>query len=349
MAAMTRPKSAKPGAPAAEEKRRPVTSYDVARRAGVSQSQVSRCFTPGAQVSAATRSKIMLAVEALGYRPNAIARSLITQRSNMVAIVVANIAYHPELTASLSRTFARRGLTVLLFTLDHESEADQVVDRIWQYRVDGVVAAVHLPAHHVGAFARRRMPLVFLNRLYDDVPANSVCCDQVQGERLLVDRLIATGHRSFGIVSGPAESLVSQQRVAEALERLGRAGITRIAIREGSFDYASGRRALNDLARSEDGLPEAVICANDMMAVGCLEALRGAGIAVPDDIALAGFDDIPIARYVNPPLTTAAVPIAEIGRQALECCADLVAGRAIQVQHIFKPEIVIRASSAARS
>jgi DNA-binding LacI/PurR family transcriptional regulator len=157
---------------------KPVTSYDVARAAGVSQSAVSRCFSPGSSISKATRAKVVAAADALGYRPNAIARSLITQRSSMVAIVVANIGFHPEMTAWLSRCFTARGLHVLLFTLEHEGDADRVVDQIWRYRVDGVVAAVHLPSHYVEAFAARRTPLVFLNRLYRDVPANSVCCDR---------------------------------------------------------------------------------------------------------------------------------------------------------------------------
>jgi LacI family transcriptional regulator len=95
--------------------------------------------------------------------------------------------------------------------------------------------------------------------------------------------------------------------------------------------------------------PDAIFCANDMMAIGCLEALKDAGVAVPDDIALTGFDDIPIARYVTPPLTTAAVPIAEIGRQALECCAAVIAGDHTDHRRTFKPELVVRASSARQT
>ncbi|MGL5838786.1 MAG: LacI family DNA-binding transcriptional regulator [Sphingorhabdus sp.] len=289
---------------------KPVTSYDVAKLAGVSQSAVSRAFTPGASVAKATRAKIMGAVDALGYQPNAIARSLITKRSNMVAIIVANIGYHPELTASLSRRFTEHGMHILLFTVEHESEADHVVDQIWQYRVDGVIAAVHLTKHHIETFAKRKMPLVFINRLYPDVASNSVCCDQVQGESMLVDRLVAAGHKRFGIVSGPADSVVSSQRVDGALARLKVAGIDNVAVCEGNFDYRSGRHALINLTQQAGRAPDAVLCANDLMAIGCIDAARcDLGLDVPNDISIVGFDGLDPASWENYRLVTIRQPL----------------------------------------
>lgn len=302
---------------------KPVTSYDVARRAGVSQSAVSRCFTPGGSVSKATRAKIMAAVDALGYRPNAIARSLITQRSNMVAIIVANIGFHPEFTACLSRCFTERGLHVLLFTMDHESDADRVVDQIWQYRVDGVIAAVRLPRRHVETFAKRKMPLVFLNRYASDIPINSVCCDQVEGERLLVDSLLAAGHRRFGIIAGPSDSAVSVQRVEEAVRRLEQAGVADVAIAEGEFDYDSGRRAMNSLA-GNGMAPQAVICANDMMAIGAMDAVRfDLGLQVPDDVSVVGFDGLTQAYWASYNLMTIRQPVSAM----VEAAVDMLMAR----------------------
>lgn len=289
---------------------KPVTSYDVARLAGVSQSAVSRCFTPGASVAKSTRAKIMEAVDALGYRPNAIARSLITQRSNIVAIIVANIGYHPELTASLSRQFSARGLHILLFTIDHESQADRIVDEIWQYRVDGVIAAVQLPRRHVEVLSRRKLPLVFVNRQYSDVAASSVMCDHVVGERLLVDRLLAAGHRRFGVVSGPPDSVVSAQRVEEALSRVRAAGIEEVHQVAGEFDYHSGRRAIHELAQQAGWMPEAVVCANDMMALGCIDAVRyDFGMKVPDDVSIVGFDGFGPAGWASYDLVTIRQPL----------------------------------------
>lgn len=321
---------------------KPVTSYDVAKAAGVSQSAVSRCFTPGASVSKATRAKIMKAVDTLGYRPNAIARSLITQRSNMVAIIVANIGYHPELTAALSRCFTERGLHILLFTIEHERDADRVVDQIWQYRVDGVIAAVHLPRRHVETFAKRKMPLVFINRLYADVPSNSVCCDQVEGERALVDRLLDAGHRRFGIVSGPSDSVVSIQRVDEARTRLEAAGIDTIAIIEGAFDYASGRRAAGTLAAELGAAPDAVICANDMMAIGCIDGVRfDLGLRVPEDVSVVGFDGLGPAAWASYDLVTIRQPLDAMVSAAADMLLARVENPALGAERrVFSGELV---------
>lgn len=309
--------------PADKTAARAVTSYDVATLAGVSQSAVSRALTPGGSVSAATRARIMTAVDALGYRPNAIARSLITQRSNMVAIIVANIDFHPEMTAHLSRAFAARGQHVLLFTLAAEAEADHVIDQIWQYRVDGVVAAVTLPRQHAALLRERRTPLVFLNRTYPDLPTNSVSCDHVVGERLLVDRLVAAGHTRFGIIQGPPDSTVSWVRVEEAVRRLRSAGITDITLESGTFDYASGRAALHRLAAA-DARPGAVICANDVMACGALDAARyDLGLKVPDDISVVGFDGLPLASWAAYDLVTIRQPT----RAMVEAAVDMLIAR----------------------
>lgn len=302
---------------------RAVTSYDVAREAGVSQSAVSRCFTPGASVSKVTRAKIMRAVDKLGYRPNAIARSLITQRSGMVAVIVANMGFNPEFTAQLSRTFSARGLHILLFTLDHESEADHVIDQIWQYRVDGVIAAVRLPRRHVEAFAKRRLPAIFVNRLDDDVHANTVCCDQASGERMLVDRLIAAGHQSFGVIRGPVDSAVSVRRVENAVAQLQRHAVDHVLFADGDFDHASGRAAFPALLL--DGkAPDAVICANDMMALGAMDAARhDFGLRVPEDVSIVGFDGAPQSRWPSYDLVTVRQPT----RAMVEAAADMLIAR----------------------
>ena len=305
------------------ENGRAVTSYDVAMRAGVSQSAVSRCFTPGSSVAKATRNKIMRAVEELGYRPNAIARSLITQRSNMIAVIIANIGSNPEFTAQISRTFSARGLHILLFTLDHESEADHVVDQVWQYRVDGVLAAVRMPPRHIETFARRRIPAVFLNRLDDDFSANTVCCDQAGGERMLVDLLIAGGSRTFGIIRGPQDSAVSMRRVENAIAQLRLHGINDVRLADGNFDHASGRRSFTALL-DHGRAPNAVLCANDMMAFGAIDAARfDHGLNVPGDVSIVGFDGVAQAGWPSYDLVTVRQP----ARAMVEAAADMLMAR----------------------
>jgi DNA-binding LacI/PurR family transcriptional regulator len=308
---------------------------------------VSRCFTPGGSVSKATRAKVMKAVESLGYRPNAIARSLITQRSNMVAIIVANIGFHPEFTACLSRCFSARGLHVLLFTLDHESDADRVVDQIWQYRVDGVIAAVSLPSRHIQSFSDRQTPLVFLNRFASDIPINSVCCDQVEGERMLVDRLLAAGHRRFGIIAGPADSAISLQRVEEAVHRLGQAGVRDVQIVSGEFDYESGRTAMRELAGRSAGAPEAVICANDMMAIGAMDAIRhDLGLRIPQDVSVVGFDGLAQAYWASFDLVTIRQPVTAMVEAAIDMLMARVENPDLGIEkRMFSGELVTGASA----
>ena len=305
---------------------RVVTSYDVARQAGVSQSAVSRCFTPGASVSARTRERIMKAAHDLGYQPNMIARSLITKRSNLVAVIVANLGYNPEFTSTLSRAFAARGLNLLFYTLDAEADAERVIDQLWQYRVDGVVAATHLSARHIERLAKRHVPLIFLNRASAETAINSVSCDQEEGERWLVDRLWAGGHRRFAIVAGPDTSPVSRQRVLGARERLASLGAASVDLLAGDFTYDGGRAAIAALAT----LPDAVICANDMMAIGCIDELRSVrGCLVPEDVSVVGFDGSSPGRWLAYDLTTVRQPTATM----VEAAIDMLTAR------IEKPDL----------
>src|SRR5471032_254867 len=170
---------------------RRVTSYDVALVAGVSQSAVSRCFKPGASVSKSTYDRVMKAANCLDYIPNAAARSLITRRSNMVAVLITNQAnlYYPELLAELSQQLTTLGKRVLLFPLARESDVDRVLADVWQFQVDGVIAAARLSDEHVAEFERRHMPLVLFNRTLRDQSVNTVSCDHLEAGRMLVSRL----------------------------------------------------------------------------------------------------------------------------------------------------------------
>ena len=285
-----------------------VTSYDVAKEAGVSQSAVSRYLTPGASISARTRAKILKAINALGYHPNAIARSVRTSRSSLVAVIVANFGFNPEITAALSGALDSRGLNTLLFTLDHESDVDQVIDQLWQFRVAGVVSAVTLSIHQIQMLAGRSIPLVFLNRAYEDIPVNSVSCDQSEGERWLVNELYGAGHQRFALVSGPVDSQVSIQRVSSAAERLTALGVKSIQTVVADFTYQGGKEAMKELARSGP-LPDAVICANDMLAMGCMDEARfGLGLRVPKQLSIVGFDGSAAGQWASYDLATIRQP-----------------------------------------
>src|SRR5450830_141792 len=225
----------------ASENRR-VTSYDVAQLAGVSQSAVSRCFKPGASVSKTTYAQVMKAAALLDYIPNAAARSLITRRSNMVALIITNQAnlYYPELLAEVSQQLTTRGKRVLLFTLQREADVDRVLADVWQYQVDGVIAAARLSPAHIAEFDRRRMPVVLFNRHLRDHSINTVTCDHLESGRMLASRLAAAGHRQFGIIAGNDDYSVASERQRGACERIAELGLPAPVVVPGAYDYRSG-------------------------------------------------------------------------------------------------------------
>ncbi len=306
--------------------KRHVTSYDVALHAGVSQSAVSRCFKPGASVSKKMRERVMASVKELGYKPNAIARGLITRRSNMVAVVVSNLNFYPEVVSELSARFTERGVHVLLFTLDHESDVSRTLDQVWQYQVDGVVVAAHLTPEEIAAFDERNVPLVFYNRSYEDVQVSSVSCDQVEGERALINLLLQRGdHKSFAIISGPPDSVVSMQRTRGALDRLRESSMEDVTQVTGDYSYESGRRAVQKIIEQRGSAPDAVICANDMMAFGAMDELRyHLELDVPGDVSVVGFDGVRVASWSSFDLATIAQPVESMTEAAVSMLMDRV-------------------------
>jgi DNA-binding LacI/PurR family transcriptional regulator len=311
--------------------KRGVTSYDVAVRAGVSQSAVSRCFKPGASVAPATRARIMAAAEALGYAPNAIAQGLITRRSNLVGVLISNLTNlnYPEVLSELTRRFSERDVRVLLFTLQTESDVPQALTQLWRYRVDGVVAAARLEPAAIAQFGARGVPLVLYNRDGEGAAVSSVCCDSRAGERLLVDRLAQAGRRCFGVITGPADSHVSQERVHGATERLRELGLS-FEVADGAFDYASGGVGVRRLMMATDNRLDALICANDVMAIGAVDAARHSlGLRVPEDLSVVGFDGVGPARWASYNLTTVRQPVHRMTESAV----------AMLLERIERPEL----------
>lgn len=304
---------------------RRATSYDVARLAGVSQSAVSRCFKPGSSVSARMRERVLRAAEELEYQPNAIARGLITQRSNLVAVLVSGRLnlYYPEVLFRLTDELSKVGLRVLLFTVDSEADAEGVIEQAWQFQVDGLISASHLSRSQFDLLQKRAIPVVFFNRYFADRSANVVYCDPKAQVDALVDRLVGFGHRRIGLIRGPAENMVASERmrlVREALQRhSGEPPVEAL----GDFTYESGGAALQDLCTGHAPRPTAVICANDMMALGCMDEARAVlELDVPGELSIAGFDGIGMSQFASYELTTIRQPI---GRMCQAAVAMIVA------------------------
>lgn len=303
-----------------------ITSYDVANLAGVSQSAVSRCFKPGASVSKKMKDKVMAAAKELGYAPNAIARSLTTNRSNLVAVLISNETnlVYPEVLAELSKKLADHDMRVLFFSISVDDDLDELIFRIWPYRVDGVIAAAELKPSHVREFERRRIPLVFYNRYLQGVQSSSVYCDQEDGVHQLLEALWAGGHRKYGILAGPDHSSVGVERRDSALTYLSQKCVEDVAIVKGDFSYQAGYTGVKELM-TKVGTIDALICANDVTAIGAIDALRmELKLDVPKDISVVGFDGVGASVWSSYQLTTIRQPVKRMTSAAVQLLMQLI-------------------------
>lgn len=303
------------------------TSYDVAKLAGVSQSAVSRVYQQGASASKAMRDKVHAAAVELGYRPNAIARGLITQRSNMVAVIISKLTnlYYPEVLVELTQRFSARGIRVLLFALDRESEIESILEQMLQYQVDGIITAAMMTPKQLSTVEAIGIPVVFYNRTMDEELVSSVRCDQEEGERWLVGELIRAGHKSFGIVAGPEDSTVSSERTEGALRKLREEGIDDITIVGGDYGYDTGRQCFAEIVKTRGSAPDAVVGANDVMAIGCIDEAREVfGLQVPEDISIVGFDGVGPAGYAAYDVTTVRQPVRRMTEAAISMLLERI-------------------------
>jgi DNA-binding LacI/PurR family transcriptional regulator len=323
------------------------TSYDVALAAGVSQSAVSRAFRPGTSVAPETKARIMLAAKRLGYRPNAIAQGLITRRSHLVAVVISNLTnlHYPEVLAELTRNLSDRGMRVLLFTLRQESKVDEVLDQIWRFQVDGAIVAARLTAAQLQMFEAEDVPLVLYNRVCLEQPVASVSCEFAAGEQLLVDGLVRGGSRRFAIIGGPPDSSVGEVRVAGSRERLHNAGITDVPFDRGDFSYDGGRAAANRLLGAH--AVDAIIAANDSMALGAMDAARlDHGLRIPDDVSIVGFDGVGPAFWGSYQLTTVRQPVRRMTAAAVSMVMERMENRSLGAERRYYCGDLVRGATA---
>lgn len=300
-------------------------------------------------MSTATRQRIMAAANELGYRPNAIARSLVTRRSNLVAILISNLTnlFYPEVLSELTQRFSARDVGVLLFTLPREPDIDKVLERVWQYRVDGVIAAARLSSVQVEEFEQHKLPLVFFNRYLPGRKVNAVCCDQLEGARQLVSRLCAAGHQRYAIISGPRDSVVSGERVAGALACLKELDANAPLVIDGDYGYDGGVRAFNEIVQRNGGAPDAIICANDVTALGCMDSARfGHGLQVPRELSIVGFDGVDPSRWQSYQLTTMRQPVPQMAEAAVAMLMERIEDSGAPLEkRLFAGEILDRGSA----
>lgn len=327
--------------------RRP-TSLQVARLAGVSQSAVSRCFTAGASISEKTRNKVLKAAQELGYQPNLIARSLVTSRSNLVAVILPHVTnrYYPEVLLCLSAALEARSLRMLLFTLEHDEEVNSIFEEIMRHQVDGVIMAGRPKPELLEQHRHRGIPLILYNRYWPELDIGSVCCDHRRSAAELARRLYRSGRRRFAIVTGPAESPTNSEREQGFRDELQRLGIGQIAAVNGAYDYAVSARVVVELIHRQPDI-DAIFCTNDVMAFATADALRHRlGRTPGEDIAVAGFDDMGAACWDSYQLTTVQQPLERMAEAAVRLLVETIEQPERGAEHLFMPgKIIVRASA----
>lgn len=300
------------------------TSFDVAALAGVSQSAVSRAFTPGASISEKKRQAILEAARKLAYVPNSIASSLTTKRTNIVAIILGNMEnpfYIHVLNCFIARLQAQ-GMQVLSFGVEKGGDSDEAIMRVLRYQVDGVIlTSAQLSTRMTSMCHDRGIPIVLFNRNIPGSDAAGVWCDNETGGRVLAETFLQAGARSFLMLKGDPRGSTSQDRVRGFVERLLEAGVPRSAMIQidGGSTYHAARRAVEEqFAGPQPKVPDAVFGVNDIMAMGAMDALRlKLGLRIPEDVMVAGFDDIPESRWSSYRLTTFCQPVSEMVEEAL--------------------------------
>ncbi len=290
---------------------RKITSVDVARLAGVHQSTVSRAFSDDGSVAPETRDRVLAAARRLGYTPNAIARSLITNQSNIVGVVMAGISspFQPYVLEKFLQALQERGRQALVFSAPPGQEIDDILPAVLQYRVDGlIITSATLSSARLEDCARAGTPVILFNRNVPGGGASAVCCDNVEGGRLVANLLLDAGHRRLAYIAGSANSSTNRDREKGFTDRLYERGIVGTLREQGRYSYESGYEAARRLLERDDP-PDAIFCASDIIALGALDLARERGVRVPDDLSIVGFDDIPMARWSAYALTTIRQPV----------------------------------------
>lgn len=320
------------------------TIRDVARRAQVSVASVSRALNGLENVSDKTRARVADAVRDLGYVPHAGARSLSLARSNAIGVVLPDLhgEFFSEIVRGMDREASRRGYLLLLSNLHSGSEQSTSALRAMRGRVDGlIVMAPHLGEEELAQALPDGIPAVLVNTRGENGERAAIHLDNAAGVRAVVDHLVDGGRKRLVHIAGPADNVDAQER-AEAFGNACAARGVACDIVRGAFTEESGFEVIAALLESGKKF-DAVFAANDNMAIGAMQALNAAGVQVPDEVAVAGFDDIPLAKHLG--LTTVRVRIAELGERAFERVITILANGNIGGNELHAPELIIRSTT----
>ncbi|MEM9585427.1 MAG: LacI family DNA-binding transcriptional regulator [Pseudomonadota bacterium] len=315
-----------------------VTSQDVARAAGVSQPTVSRVFTPGVKVSAVLEEKVREAARDLGYRPNTLARSLITGQSMTIGLIVAYLdnPFYTEALERLSRTLKERGYNIMIFmAANHASDVDGVVHDLLDHQVDGIIlASVSASSALTERLLEEGVPLILFNRGHSDCSISSVTSANYKGGRKVAEFLIAGGHSRIAHISGWQGASTGHDRCKGFTEVLHEQQISPHAIVDGLFSREAAAAATRGLFAGPTA-PDAIFVGNDHMAFAVIETLQSElGISVGTDVSIVGYDDVAMAAWPSFELTTVRQPANRMVEAVVEQLIAQIEGKERTAQQI---------------
>ena len=304
-----------------------ITSAQVAKLAGVSQSAVSRVFTPGASVSIKTTKKVKEAALSLGYRPNSIARAMVSGKSRMIGVVVAYLEnqFYPEALERLSNCLQEKGYHVLIFMAGKDRQSiDNVIEEILDYQVDGIIAASVSMSSGLSERCRAAgVPMVLFNRAQDDPNMSAITSDNIEGGKKIAKFLISSGHKKISYIAGWEGASTQRDREAGFISILNDAGLSLHSRKVGNFVFEDSREATRSMFLNNP--PEAVFVANDHMAFAVMDTLRyELGLKIPDDVSVVGYDDVPAASWPSYSLTTVQQPVNIMVRETVEILIEKI-------------------------
>jgi LacI family transcriptional regulator len=331
-----------------------LTLEDIAEQAGVSRSTVSRVINEHPNVRADVRKRVLEVIQITGYHPNAAARTLASQRSWTLGLILPlsvsfffTDPYYPHLTKGIAQACNQYDYTLALFLVSSKEDEEKMFPRVSRHGLlDGVIVQ---SGHHgdqgiIGQLVDAKIPLVVVGRPFRSDNVSYVDIDNVNAAYNAVAHLIRLGYQRVGTITGPVASTVGIDRVngyRKALVERGRV-IDESLIVEGDFTEAGGYYGMQKMLSAK---PDAVFAASDIMAIGAMRAVRDAGLRIPDDIAFVGFDDLPIATLSDTQLTTIRQPVVPFGAKAVEILIDLIENGSYPPRHIIMDtELVIRDS-----
>jgi LacI family transcriptional regulator len=327
----------------------PPTIVDVARVTGVSVSTVSRVVRDHPDVGEATRARVRTAIAELGYRPSPIARALVSGRNRLFGLLVSDIAnpFYPQLAKVIEKEAMRRGYgLVICNTEDDESETERYVERLIDQGFEGIIhASVKSDEARTLQLVGDPNRIVFTNRRPTSPHAHYVVSDNVAGARTLTRHLLDQGHRRIGFVKGPAEMSTGEERAEGFLSEMIAYGAEPLFV-QGEISMESGAEAVQQLLGAPNR-PTAIIGVNDLVALGALEGLLEAGLRVPEDVALAGFDDIQVAGSKFASLTSVAQNTGQMGQRVVRMLSLLShKPPSHTLREVIPAELIIRRSTS---